>query len=1105
MIADHLQREQALNPEHSFIVQAPAGSGKTELLTQRFLRLLACVQEPEEILAITFTKKAAAEMRSRIHAALFKAQHQPAPLTLHEQKTWQLAKQALSQDELHQWNLLSNPNRLRVKTIDALNSLLTQQLPLLSHFGASPEISDNPHMLYRETVQTFLSHLEEKVEWSQAIAQLLTHLDNNMKQAEDLLIEMLHKRDQWLPHLMKQQHPLSLRASLEKNLTAIIQEHLLTLKNHFPVAAAAELITLVKFAVSHLSQSNPQSPLIHCQSLQALPGCSAQDLAAWRGIATLLFTQEQQWRKKIDSSLGFPPGSTPYKKRLLDLIEELSAHEALSTAFKELFFLPDPCYSHSQWEILQALYEVLKIVVAQLHVTFKQRGKIDYIENAQAALLALGSDEEPTDLALVLDYQIKHILVDEFQDTSTNQFRLLERLVSGWQPGEPRSLFLVGDPMQSIYRFREAEVGLFIRARQQGLGPISLKPLTLSVNFRSTTALIDWVNNHFNQIMPKEDHLADGAVAFTASVAPTAPKAQEPRAVHVHAFTDTRPEVQAATLIRLVEEELKQHPQQSIAVLVRSRAHLTAIIPAFKKAQLAFQAIEIDPLVSSPFIQDLLALTRALLYPNDRVAWLSLLRAPWCGLSLADLLLVAGADAKAPLWLRLQEQTCLSSLSTEGQKRLERLVPILQMALRERQRQPLHEWVETTWSLLGGPASLEETSALDDVKTFFALLKTLEHSGPYRSLQWQSLQASLKKLYAQSNTSSQIQIMTIHNAKGLEFDTVIIPHLERGTKASEKPLLTWLERPLLHDHTALLLAPLHAVDEDMDNTYLYIRRQEKLKIKYENSRLLYVAATRAKQKLHLLTAVKKNAQEELILPVDNSLLRSLWPAVQHTLTPSALPALSTQQHSKSPQLRRLVMHWQNPYALTLVERPLHNKIQGFHLQNDNALILGITIHRILQELAQSGLEWWQQHSPKQQEAYIYRLLRQQGILSADLKDYALKVNKAIANTLADTIGRWILEQKDAQAELALTAMIDHQPQMLIIDRTFVDQNNIRWIIDYKTSTPASGQTLKDFLNQEKEKYFPQLLTYYQAVQQIDSRKICLGLYFPLIPYWLSLK
>ena len=83
-----------------------------------------------------------------------------------------------------------------------------------------------------------------------------------------------------------------------------------------------------------------------------------------------------------------------------------------------------------------------------------------------AAENALGNNENPSDLALFMDYKIQHLLIDEFQDTSITQYRLIEKLIIGWQPNDGRTIFAVGDPMQSIYRFRQAEVGLFLRTQK---------------------------------------------------------------------------------------------------------------------------------------------------------------------------------------------------------------------------------------------------------------------------------------------------------------------------------------------------------------------------------------------------------------------------------------------------------------------------------------------------------------------------------------------------------------------------------------------------------------------------------------------------------------
>ena len=191
----------------------------------------------------------------------------------------------------------------------------------------------------------------------------------------------------------------------------------------------------------------------------------------------------------------------------------------LRAALADTRRLPPPAYTEAQWQVLEAITELLKRAVGQLKLVFQSRGQVDFTEVSQRALLALEDSEGPTDLALRLDYQIRHLLIDEFQDTSISQFELLARLTAGWTPDDGRTLFAVGDPMQSIYRFREAEVGLFLRARAEGIGNVVLTPLELSANFRSQAGIVAWVNEAFAQVMPEREDIASGAVAYTASQA----------------------------------------------------------------------------------------------------------------------------------------------------------------------------------------------------------------------------------------------------------------------------------------------------------------------------------------------------------------------------------------------------------------------------------------------------------------------------------------------------------------------------------------------------------------------------------------------------------
>lgn len=1106
-MSDQNQREQALDPSKSFIVQAPAGSGKTELLTQRFLRLLACVSAPEEILAITFTKKAAAEMRSRIRDALRRAQEEPQPEKAHERKTWTLAQDALKNDRQHNWGLLDNPNRLRVKTIDAFNSLLTRQLPLLSNFGAAPEIMDYPEALYREAVQILLAQLEDKVEWADAIALLLLHLDNDLEKLENLLVQMLSRRDQWLPYIMAHhQQADALRPILEAHLAAVVSDSLYNLKKSFPVQMKTELLSLLSFSRLNLRASKLTSSILATEMLQDLPGTNPADTQAWLGISEILLTKKAEgWRKKADKNLGFPAPSAAkgeekirlqdMQRRLKDLISELSTHEDLHNAFIELQQLPAAYYSDSQWEILTALHSVLKMAVAQLKLIFQQYGKIDYPENAQAAMLALGEEEAPTDLALALDYQIKHLLIDEFQDTSNSQYRLLEKLVEQWQEGEDRSLFLVGDPMQSIYRFREAEVGLFIRARQQGIAALSLQPLTLAVNFRSTPEVVNWINQHFKQIMPSFDDIGSGAVSYTPSIASDKYQANQDSLVQLHAFRNATRSMQAEAIVKLIIQVQTSKPHENIAILVRSRNQLEQLIPALKKAEISYQAIDIDPLNSRPVIQDLLALTRALLYPADRVAWLSILRAPWCGLSLADLLLLTGSDQQELLWQGLQQVDIIRRLSPEGRERLERILPILAAQMAEHHREPIHVQVKEMWFLLGGPACLVSEAELEDANTFIQLLKKLDQNSPH--LNWQTLEKSILSLYAQPKRQAdcRLQIMTIHNAKGLEFDTVILPHLERKLTHNDKTLLSWLERPLLNKRSALLLAPIHAAEAKEDSISAHIRLQDSTKTKYENSRLLYVAATRAKKTLHLFMNLETKDDGEIKNP-SGSLLEKLWPAIKSQLVLVNSSATPFEEAENLTPLKRLKRTWINPYTqLTKAERPLHNKLPGFHLVARDATALGIVIHHLLECCARYGLEWWTQKEPSDHEAYIKCLLLENGVLATQLDFNFQKAKMAVENTLADERGRWILfPHQAAGAELALTAILNKKLLRFVIDRTFIDEQSKRWIIDYKTST-ANDQ------RENHAEYHRQLKQYAQAFQSIESHPIHCALYYPLTCVW----
>ncbi len=1154
--ADAQVRRQALNPGESFIIQAPAGSGKTDLLIQRYLTLLAGVEKPEEIIAITFTRKAAAEMRGRILTALKRARCEPEPQPPHEQLTWELAQAVLAQGQAWQWRLEENPVRLRIQTIDALCAALTRRMPILSRFGAQPETVEDAQELYQEAARRTLAELEGEGSWSAAIERLLRHLDNDLPKLGAMLATLLGRRDQWLRHVLGG----SRRGELERGLANAVEAALSAVRAAVPREAARELVALARVACGDLQAEGKESEILACLSLVELPGCQPEELPAWRGIAALLLTTEDKWRRSADTRIGFPaPGGAKdkaekekrkdRKARFEKLLESLAGNEALRKGLAAVRRLPPARYTETQWEVIEALLLLLQLSAAQLRLLFAECGSIDFQGIAEAAVTALGSEEEPTDLALALDYQIKHLLVDEFQDTSVTQYELLNRLTVGWEAGDGRTLFLVGDPMQSIYRFREAEVGLFQRClRDRRLGSVALTPLRLSVNFRSQEGIVDWVNAVFPKVLPETEDIAAGAVPYTASIA--FHPAEAGQAVTVHPlFSTPAPslplgkgegegggeergrlgrgssedwETEARQVVALVESARCE--QGRVAILVRNRYHLSAIAPCLRQAGLRFRAIEIEPLGSLPVVQDLLTLTRALVHPADRVAWLALLRAPWCGLSLSDLYALAGDDHLSAIWDLMQQEARLARLSRDGQQRLARLRALVEVSLALRRRQPLRRLVEGTWIALGGPACLEDEGDAQNARAYFELLEKFDEGGDLADLE--GLEEEANALYAAPDPGADgaLEIMTMHKAKGLEFDTVIVPGLGRGGARDKPRLLLWMERPQSHSSMDLLLAPIKETGTERDPTYDFIKALEIERARCEEGRLLYVAATRAKRHLHLLGQIRVQALESEIKmhkPSGPSLLAQLWPAVgpvfqealaECTLPSSPLPRgrVGVGVRSEEQRIWRLALGWKRPEPPASVvwteDEILWAEEAGedieFQWAGETIRHIGTVVHWCLQQISLEGIEAWGSKRVLSLRSSIQTRLCSLGVAAGELSYATDQVQEAVLKTLKDARGRWLLDprHREVRSQCRLTGLYEGKLVTICIDRTFIDNNGIRWIVGYKVS-PHLGGDLSSFLDIQQARYRRQLDCYGALMGGLDPHPIRLGLYFPLQPAW----
>jgi ATP-dependent helicase/nuclease subunit A len=1125
-VNDLPQREQALDPQQSFIVSAPAGSGKTGLITQRVLRLLCAVENPEEILSITFTRKAAGEMASRIHRALHAAAYEPRPSNDYEAQTWDLAALAVERSIALGWNLLDMPGRLRIQTIDGFCRYIANQFALETKLGALPEPSDNPQMLYEIAARALLEEIEQDSETASQLAVLLEHTGNDLARCERLLSELLSKREQWLPLIF---NAAGNQEYFQQVIDQVIGENLIQLQDAL-LPIAGELAGLADFAANHGdAEKNPR--LIELSGMIELPDSSLDGIQQWKVLLSLLVTKDYSIRKNLTKNEGFPADQKDAKVRMQVLLEWCRERPEISELIANALCLPEAEINRAQHLILGALGHLLPRLAAELELAFKQQDQCDYPAITLTALEAIEpspEDESISDITLRLDYQLRHILVDEFQDTSGSQVKLLGYLIAGWQSDDGRTLFLVGDAMQSLYGFRNANVGLFINTQRHPVGPVQCTPLTLTANFRSEQGIIEWVNHTFSLAFPVQADISRGAIPYSPSVAFKGPGTVP--AVSFQGFSGDDGDVSEAVHIANICTKLSEEkPHQSVAILVRGRSHLTTIMPALRQANLNWQAIDITPLARRMPVVDMLSLTRALLSPADKISWLAVLRAPFCGLTLTDLLVISNSTSTNPKQgdtilfqlLRLIESDSFKTLSMDGQQILSRVIPVLLSAWKNRGRNNIRDSLEDLWLALGGPDTLMASSDLDDVRAYLDLLEKWQIAGTLAD--WAGFQQAVDKLYASPTfelgpeTGHVIQIMTIHKSKGLEFDHVLLPGLTRGSGSDTKPLLRWREHIDEYNQMSLIMAPLGAHDEEDDSVYKYLKHEDAVKTRLENTRVLYVAATRAIRNLYLFAGLKPARKEGWQAPGKTTLLAPIWETIEVGINDGQYP-ISHTEADKSAQpkprlnsIRRLPAAFEAPFrhadAMTLGTEQTQGAVgtQANAELSLRARLLGTVMHRTLKQIANEGANNWPEQRLQQLPSAWTAQLKELGILSTN--EELKSLSSALTTMLGDSRGQWILQNHEqAQCEQALGYhhKESNHAGTSVLDRTFIDQG-IRWIIDYKFSMPATGESEPHFIARQITTYQAQLNHYASLYLALEDNPVSCALYFPQMPLFIELE
>jgi ATP-dependent exoDNAse (exonuclease V) beta subunit len=1238
---DKAQREQALDPSRSILVQAPAGSGKTDLLTRRFLRLLAEVEEPGQVMAITFTNAAAAEMRDRILSELEKAsatpqiarrESPPEPefATCPDDFSMEsLAHRALRRSEMLDWKLLDLPAQIRISTIDSFCRELALQQPLFSGLGGGLEIAAQPRELYRRAARETLRKIDQTGSaLGAAIEELLLWRDNGWQEMENLLVEMLESRDRWMHGFVLDREPdwELLRERLEQPFANAVRLALIELSHLLDrvPGACAEALELARFACSQsggqLHQQLAELAQFPCAPFAGLDSLE-EACQAHAGLSDLLLTGTGSFRKQVDKRLGFPADRKPEKGRILELIAVLAAIPGLEAALAGLRHLPPVHYSEEEWQIVRSCFTLLRQAAGELQIVFAEEGRVDFTEVAQIAQRVLrGEDGLPTDAALAVSDGIRHLLVDEFQDTSRRQHQLLSSLIAAWPERTARTVFAVGDPMQSIYFFRDADAELFPRVKAVGLEiphdePLLFDSVSLTANFRTARTLLKRLNFGLEKVFESSDrsgvifssasparnqqqehctgfhsprfklHLefvhpegrGKSAEPETAADSGAAPKNEAARGTKNTARDHQIEEIVAliGRSMDRIQQAKASHEKYRIAILGRARSHLVPIAAALREAGIPFRAVELEKLASGPEVLDALALARALFQSEDRLSWLGVLRAPWCGLSLDDLDALAGQPEllTRPVPELLAER--LPLLSEAGRSGAERVLRAVAAAHALRAAQPaasLGTWLEQTWLHLGGAACVD-AAARANLSLLWRCLDLLPSGEP--ALFGPGLDAALDKLTALPDPNASrdcgVQLMTIHKSKGLEFEVVILPELQATGGRGKPRMLSWLERGIARspaqladsgeiskpdEITEFLIAPFQSKGANRGKAKEWVDRVYRERESQETRRILYVAATRAREQLHVFArpAYKEEGEEFALVKPLNSLLATAWPALEELVRarfqdwksagiardshPGQQPdhafdrrlnlelgqeiesiAASGESHLltmptliQPTLLRRLPSDYQPAPAPASAE-PADSgtgsvRRYARHEGGLRSRALGTAVHALLEELARlrAKLDWPAARSALRHfDSRIAAQLCGLGVDPPQAEHMAAQALQHALNASSDPIGSWILSPHlSAVSEAGWTGVVAGQLRTVRTDRVFQagaepgsDGDDCWWIIDYKTAHAENidpALALPEF----RALFAPQIEAYAQILTSLrgPGAPVRAGLYYP---------
>jgi len=1086
----------------ALVVEAGAGTGKTRVLIERFVHLLAANPDwsLESIIAITFTKKAAREMRTRLRQAIEERAKKEGAASI-----WAARRRELE--------------RLQVSTIHSLCARILRENAISAGIDPGFEAIEEAEMqvLQEEAVrQAFNELVDEDSPGLELLASL------NIKEVREELARLIGRRGtvQRLFDALEDQDDLlqKWRAGLESMRQALWQEQL-----------ANEDIVRALDEIAYLDVPDGEDRLKDIV-LAAQEGCAAarnEDIHTacnlWNSIA-LVGGRQNFWGGK---------------DALTDIKADLKALREVAKSLEKAGCLQDVGVLDEQAANELQLWKLLWEKVASTYDQLKEkRHALDFDDLELKAMALLTTPERDQRLEEFLD-GIQHVMVDEFQDTNQAQQKIIYALAD---PTDGEKLFVVGDAKQSIYRFRQAQVSVFNRTSSDVRDATGQDPIALNISYRTHNPLVGAVNHIFESILqPQADSYEDyearpGALAADRGTPDTL--SQPVEIIIVPKERDDEGKVSAedgrifeAEQIALRLHELHDSQFQvwnkhegdyrdfrfsDAAILFRATTVVPLYEEVFKRLGLPYLTVSGRGYYDRPEVRDLLSLLSVLNNPADDLNLASVLRSPIFGLSDETLFrlrwfLSDGTLSTEPIHYK---KSLLAPPASEQTQSVEKAASLLQELWKMVGQTDVWRLLKHAIERTGYEVALAlfdqedggEGRQRNNIQKFLEMARerhTVSLSQFLQSIQdLRAREAREGEALGSAPESGAVQIMTIHAAKGLEFPVIVVADLGRGAFRGGASDM------ILHDPEFGLVCKTRMDDEiQAPAGYLWGKWLNERMEAAESKRLMYVALTRAADLLVLsgqynrsswmeqisaTLAISEDGDEEEIFVQEGFSVQVKRPAYYEDIQPrkkadasqdsfvlTEIPALAQPFNLPEQERHFAVTHLQrslarDPEALPTVRAAVRSADPAAHTTRVPHYLIGLVIHHILEN-------WpWLSLPQVSLEEKLIQSARREGIHEPDAVAFVLRKGmRMLDNLRASSLFEDIQQAKQRFSELPFVLDTPLGKLHGVIDLLFQDKDGVWHLVEWKTDW-VDEKSLDDKVMEYRE----QIAVYNSAVQSI---------------------